>query len=306
MAQRAHVTGRVRQWSSLSFTVSILTAAFLLNEAGTHGKATARTLIALAAVMSLTSFLCFRRIRVRDHLAGGPPDFQLNIFGNLRDAVGVLVRNGRFRRCVAACFAENFFGMLYLPLIWAFLSGSLGFGYLGCAVLMHALPAAVAFASTGFVGWRIDRSNPWVCWAWIRFAWGADALLLAATPLVAGILAPMTLVLPVLGRTLRGSVQGGWWVLWWQIGVTQFAPPGEDTSRYMGIMVFTQGASKLLASLAAMALTAAWAQPVDLLLVGSFGVILSGAYSLLQARRDKRERQPRTIAEFEAQFASSP
>ena len=116
----------------------------------------------------------------------------------------------------------------------------------------------------------------------------------------------MTLVLPVLGRTLRGSVQGGWWVLWWQIGVTQFAPPGEDTSRYMGIMVFTQGASKLLASLAAMALTAAWAQPVDLLLVGSFGVILSGAYSLLQARRDKRERQPRTIAEFEAQFASSP
>ena len=146
----------------------------------------AQTLIALAAVMSLTSFLCFRRIRVRDHLAERRPDFQLNFFGNVRDAVGVLVRNGRFRRCVAACFAENFFGMLYLPLIWAFLSGTLGFGYLGCAVLMHALPAAVAFASTGFVGWRIDRSNPWVCWAWIRFAWGADALLLAATPLVAG------------------------------------------------------------------------------------------------------------------------
>ena len=40
---------------------------------------------------------------------------------------------------------------------------------------------------------------------------------------------------------LRGSVQGGWWVLWWQIGVTHFAPPGQDTSRYMGIMVFLNG-----------------------------------------------------------------
>ena len=64
-------------------------------------------------------------------------------------------------------------------------------------------------------------------------------------------------VLPLLGRVLRGSVQGGWWVLWWQIGVTHFAPPGEDTSRYMGIMVFLNGASQIAASLAGMALTAA-------------------------------------------------
>jgi MFS family permease len=306
VSHRAAVTGRVRQWSSISFAVSIMLAALLLNGAGkgVHAQVVVQRLIALAALMGLTGLFCFRRIRADCDAAEPDRCLQPEILHNVRDAVGLVIRNARFRRCLVGCFMENFCGTLYLALIWAFLSSTLGFGYLGCAALMHALPAAVAFMSTGLVGRWIDRSSPWRCWAWIRFAWGADALMLAFSPLAAVVFAPMALVLPLLARLLRGSVQGGWWLLWWQIGVTHFAPPGEDTSRYTGMMVFTHGASRLLGSLAAMGLAAASAQPVDLLVIGGVGVVLSGVYSLLQAARDRRERQPQTIAEFEAQFAS--
>ncbi len=220
----------------------------------------------------------------------------------MRDVIGVVAGNVRFRRCLIGCFAENFCGMLYYALMWIFLSTTLGFSYVGCAALMHAFPAAVAFVGTGPLGRQIDRSNPWTCWGWIRCVLGLDAILVAFSPLAECFVAPMGRILPLLGRTLRGSVQGGCWILWWQIGVTQFAPPGEDTSRYTGVMVFTHGTSRLLASLTAMALVAHSAQPCDLMVIGGIGVILSGVYSLWQAVRERKERQPQTIAEFEAQF----
>jgi hypothetical protein len=129
-------------------------------------------------------------------------------------------------------------------------------------------------------------------------------LLLAATLLAAAFWPPMIFVLPVLGRVIRGSVQGGRWILWWQIGVAHFAPPGADTSRYMGIMVFLGGLVQLLAALAAMLLTsqALSVQPVTLIWIGGLGVILSGVYSLWQAARERKEHRPQTFAEFEAQF----
>ena len=222
----------------------------------------------------------------------------------MRAVVDVVFRDGRFRRYLFGCFLDGFCQMLYFPLIWALLSTTLAFGYFGCAALMHAVPALVAFATTGWLGWWIDRSNPWVSWAWIRFAWGLDALLLALTPLAAGFFPPMLFVLPLLGRVLRGTVQGGWWILWWQIGVTHFAPPGEDTSRYMGLMVFLNGTVKVLASALGMLLVWFSVPPTTLIALGGVGVVLSGFYSLWQWDRERRERQPRTITEFEAQFSS--
>ena len=62
--------------------------------------------------------------------------------------------------------------MLYFPLIWAFLSRDLGFGYVGCSALMHALPALAAFVVTGSLGNLFDRTNPWTSWACVRFVWG--------------------------------------------------------------------------------------------------------------------------------------
>lgn len=301
VAQRGHATGIVRRWSSCSFLVVILLSAYSLDSAGDRVRVVARVQFAVAALTGLAAFLCFRRIRVADDSAAARRDLRPEILKNVRDAVAVVVRDGRYRRYVLACFVDGFCGMLYLPLILACFQ-RLGFGYVGCAAMVHAVPALMAFATTGVIGRWIDRSNPWVSWAWIRFAWGLDALLLAAIPLAAPLAPPMALILPLLGRIIRGSVQGGQWVLWWQIGVTYFAPPGEDTSRYMGIMVFLNGATKFLASAAAIALTAMAVRPETLLALGGLGVIASGAYSLWQAIREKKQRLPNMIAQFEAQF----
>lgn len=173
--------------------------------------------------------------------------------------------------------------------------GSTDSGYVSCNVLMHALPALVAFFATGWLGKLFDRSNPWLSWAYVRFVWGLDALLLAATPPLALLFPPALVVLPVAGRVLRGSVQGGWWILWWQIGVTHFAPPGGDTSRYMGIMVFLNGIIRFSASAAGMILAALAVSPQTLLVVDGIGVIFSGFYSLIQGGIERNRHQPETI-----------
>jgi hypothetical protein len=257
-------------------------------------------LMVLAGLLNLASFACFRRIRV---------DEDVNAYRRAAAALGgsgfrsvlrvITAGNGRFRRYLVGCFLDGFCQMLYFPLIWAFLSRDLGFGYVGCSVLMHAVPALAAFAATGALGRFLDHTNPWISWAWIRCLWGLDALLLAATPVAAVLFPPALVILPVLGRLLRGSVQGGWWIMWWQIGVTYFAPPGEDTSRYMGVMVFLNGSIRLLASAAGIGLAALSIPPSVLLIAGGVGVILSGLYSLWQAGWERQHRGPETILEFE-------
>lgn len=320
--QRGHATGEVRKWSSLSFVASSLVSAWLLQVAadydpvgfgrGPHALAghlvewsaehTPHILMISAGLLSLVSFVCFRRIRVDEDLESRRRDLKPEIGKNLRDALGVVIRDGRYRRYLFGCFLAGFFQMLYFPLIWAFLSRELRFGYVGCSALMHAIPALVAFAVTGALGHLFDRSNPWISWAWVRFLWGLDALILAATPYAAVLFPPALFILPVLGRILRGSVQGGWWIMWWQIGVTHFAPPGEDTSRYMGMMVFLNGAIRLGASAAGIVLVALAVPPGALLVAGGLGVIASGVHSLWQARRERREHGPETMADFETQF----
>jgi MFS family permease len=323
---RGHATGEVRKWSSLCFLTSSITSAIVLHLAAKylavpdHGAMAgwgnqvlrwsaghvAQILMVLAGLLSLTSFACFRKIHVDESLGphedAGTPELRRSF----REAFAVLVRDVRYRRYLIGCFLDGFFQMLYFPLIWAFLSRDLKFGYIGCSALMHALPALAAFVATGALGSLFDRSNPWISWACVRFAWGLDALLLAATPLVALVFPPARILLPIGGRILRGTVQGGWWILWWQIGVTHFAPPGGNTSRYMGIMVFLNGTIRLSASAAGMALAAMAVSPRTLLLLGGIGVILSGVYSIYHAVWDRKQHHPETIAEFERQFAAEP
>ena len=324
--QRGHATGEVRKWSSLCFVASSVTAAVILHLAseltGTAGEVAvagqasealrwsaehmAQILMVLAGLLSLASFVCFRQIHVEETVGSEPEDRRLEIGGSFREALGVLVHDGRYRRYLIGCFLDGFFQMLYFPLIWSLLSRDLGFGYVSCNALMHALPALVAFFATGWLGKLFDRTNPWLSWAYVRFVWGLDALLLAATPPLALLFPPALVVLPVAGRVLRGSVQGGWWILWWQIGVTHFAPPGGDTSRYMGIMVFLNGIIRFSASAAGMMLAAMAVSPQTLLVVGGIGVIFSGFYSLYQAAAERKRHQPETMAEFERQFTGGP
>lgn len=315
--QRGHATGEARKWSSLAFVLSSLVSAWLLEWASAAGETqgsrgelldwatghTAQILMAVAGLLSISSFLCFRRIRVEE--TPQRQDLRPEVGKSFREALGVVTGDRRYRRYLVGCFLDGFCQTLYWPLIWALLSKDLGFGYLWCSFLMHGLPALVAFATTGLVGRLLDRFNPWVSWAGIRFLWGFDALLLAATPYCAILFPPALILLPVAGRVLRGSVQGGWWILWWQIGVTYFAPPGEDTSRYMGVMAFLNGAIRLTASATGIALAAMAISPATLIALGGTGVILSGAYSLWCAAQERRELRLETTAEFERQFLRS-
>jgi hypothetical protein len=254
----------------------------------------------------LASFLCFRRIRVDEDPVALRRDLRPEVAKSLREAIAVAVGDRRFRRYLIGCVPAGFFSMLYFPLLWSFFDGELGFGYVECSGLMHAIPAGVAFVMTGAVGWMCDRKNPWVAWGWIRLVWGLDALLLAAAPEYALLFAPALFVLPVLGRVLRGGVQGAWWIMWWQLGVTHFAPPGADTSRYMGVMVFLDGTLRLAASAAGMALVFYGVPPGALIIIGGLGVMLSGLYSLWMASVERREQRPETMSEFERQFNGRP
>lgn len=322
--QRGHATGEVRKWSSLCFLAFNIGSAVILHVAaqqlpasgadaavaGTGSAALrwiaahmAQTLMVLAGTLNLAGFICFRQIHVDETFDTSVRHREVKIGQSFREAWGVLAWDVRYRRYLVGCFLDGFFQMLYFPLIWAFLSHDLKFGYIGCSALMHALPALAAFFATGALGNLFDRTNPWIAWAYVRFTWGVDAILLAATPLLAALFPPALVVVPVIGRVLRGSVQGGWWVLWWQIGVTYFAPPGGDTSRYMGIMVFLNGVIRFSASAAGMALAAWNVPPQALLIVGGAGVILSGLYSLYQASWERKQHRPETMTEFEHQFA---
>ena len=129
MVRRGQATATVRQWSSLAFVVLNLLAAYVLGLAGDQAKPVAAAEMACAAVLGLASFLCFRQIHVRDDPAKLRCDFRLEVLRNVRAAVEVVIRDGRFRRYLFGCFLDGFFGMLYFPLIWAFLSTTLRFDY---------------------------------------------------------------------------------------------------------------------------------------------------------------------------------
>lgn len=321
---RGHATGEVRKWSSLCFLISGIASAAILQwaarfaaspegEAVTTGTASplrwpaehmVPMLMVAAAALSLASFACFRQIHVDETLPVPRRGGEVEVGDSFWQALGVLKRDVRYRRYLAGCFLDGFAQGLYLPLVWSVLSRDLGFGYVACTALMHSLPALAAFVATGWLGGLFDRTNPWVSWAWVRFAYGLDALLLAAALPAAIVFSPALVLLPVAARLLRGTVQGGWWILWWQIGVTHFAPPGGDTSRYVGIMVFLNGITRFSASAAGMALAALAVSPQTLLVLGGTGVIVSGVYSLYQAGWEKRHHRPETIAEFERQFTA--
>ena len=61
--------------------------------------------------------------------------------------------------------------------------------------------------------------------------------------------------------------------MWWQLGVTHFAPPGADTSRYMGVMVFLDGTLRLLASAAGMTLVFYGVPPATLIIIGCIVIV---------------------------------
>ena len=225
---RGLATGEIRKWSSLVFLAVFLLSAAQLDLVAHLPAAdrmqVVRLQIVLGSLVSVGSFLCFRRIHVQEDLSGQRVDLRPEVVESFYEAARVLQADRRYLRYLAGGFLFGFSLALYSSYIPAFLVRDLKYSYVQCSLLMHVIPATAAFLATGLLGRWIDRSNPWWSWAWIRFGSGVDGLLLAATKSCAVVLPALGTVLPVVARTSLGSVQGASWILWWQVGVGPLRP----------------------------------------------------------------------------------
>ena len=129
--------------------------------------------------------------------------------------------------------------------------------------------------------------------------WGLDPLILAAAPSAAAVWGPAGFVVCIVGRACRGVVMGGSWVLWWQIGVNYFAPPGAGTGRYLAILTGLNGLMRLTAAGAGMVLLGELTA-TQVMVLGGVGVLASGLHARAQTRADHRLTGFRTFADSEA------
>lgn len=294
---RGLAVGELRKWSSLVFLVTTLASAHLLERFARHTATVIRLEVAIAGLLSLASFLIFRRIRVEEDIPANVPPAPSLV--GLRETRAILERDWRFRHYLYSGFLYAFGALIYVAYVPAFLVKDLALGYVGAAMLTHILPSVLAFLTTGAWGRWFDRTNVWRAWTWIRIGWGLDPLLMWAASVFPW--ASAAIVLTTAGRVSRGSVMGGSWVLWWQIGVNHFAPPGGDTTRYMGIQIFMNGVTRLAAPLAGAWLLSCGTRTTPML-VGGLLVLAAALHAMWHARREARDGNLRTVAAFEAGF----
>jgi hypothetical protein len=210
-----------------------------------------------------------------------------------------IASDARFCRYLQGCFLFGFSGLLCVSFIPAFLSEEMRFGYLQLALLIHIIPSLASLAVTGAIGRWFDRSNPLVGWRAVRLSWGLEPFVLIAAPMACAFGMPAAFLVCAVGRVCRGAVMGGSWVLWWQIGVNYFAPPGGDTCRYQAILTVLNGVMRLTAS-AVGAILLTYVTPAGAMATGGLGVIISGLHAWAQARSDYRLTGFRTFADMEA------
>ncbi len=304
---RGQATGEIRRWSSLVFLLTVLGSAILLDFASEYHPDRIMTLIhgllILATLSILIAYLLFRQIRVDENVDKFSAKRRPPVLQSFLDALDILERDARFRWYILACFAFVFSAATYVSFIPAFLNKDLQFNYVQCVLFLHVIPAVAAFFATGHLGRWFDRVGLSIAWAWVRLGWALDPLLLAAGTTLWPVLGPEVVLLAILARVCLGTVQGGCWILWWQIGVAYYAKPGADTSRYQGILVFVDGMAKMTApALGAWILTQPGSSREILFVLGGIGVLLSAVFSLLQARNERRNAHLLTTAEYEAQF----
>ena len=300
-SHRGQAVGELRKWASIVFLSVTLGSAHLLERFAETPVPMIRAQVAFAGLLSVASFPVFRRIRVREQLDPLVGSLTSDVTRSVREAGSILRRDTRFRHYLYGGFAYAFGALLYVAYIPAFLVKDLALGYMGAALLTHILPSVLSFLTTGAWGRWFDRTSPWRAWVWIRTGWGLDPLLLSAAGAMASVAPSAAIGLAAAGRLSRGTVMGGSWVLWWQIGVNHFAPPGGDTTRYMGIIIFMNGLTRLVAPLVGAWLLAQGSR-VTPMLVGGVLVLASALHAAWHARRERKVGGLGTMAEFESQF----
>jgi MFS family permease len=293
---RGAAAGAVRGRHTAAFLASGLLSAWLLDATGGDARAMIAGQLVAAAVLSAAGFLAFSTIRIP--LGGASAAPGAAPARPIREAWRIVRDDGRFRRYLGVGLLYALGGMTYVSFLPVLFGKRLGYGYVESTLLLQVVPGVLAALSTGALGRWIDRVNPWRAWAWIRAGWGLDPVLLAATPALAAAWAPAAASVAVAGRACRGLVMGGSWILWWQVGVNHFAPPGGDTSRYAGIAMFANGIARIAGPLAG-----AWLLDVACLeaalAAGGGMVLLSAALSAREARREATDAGLATMDAFE-------
>lgn len=277
---RGRASGIIRGWCAIAFLLSNLSSAAVM-QYGSGGRGAIMVQMVLAAMLLAACLACISRVRIREE--AGKSELPGTEVGRA-SGVAILKQDRRFRRYLAGMFLFAFGGLLYVSLIPAVFAKDFHYSYVTCALLVHVIPSIVSFAATRSLGQRVDHAHPLKLWAVLRVGWGLDPFLVALAALFppAGAVA---MGIAVVARCFRGAAMGTTWVMWWLVGINYFAPPGANTSRYMGIQVFLNGAARLAA-----AGISAWMlggiSRMHVLLIGGSVVMLSALHVWWQSSRD--------------------
>jgi len=300
VTHRGAVAGRIRRWAALVFLIGTMGSARLLDHFAGAERWCIVALMSLAGIFILAAYACFGCIRVREARVSIPMP-RPSIARELARSIHIVEHDRRFRSYLMGFFLFAFSGLMYAAIIPLFLKENLHCGYTSVALLLDVIPSVTSFLVMPRLGAWFDRENPWLTWAMVRLGWGLDPLILAVTTVVWPIVA---MPLAIVARMARGSAMGGSWVLSWQIGVNHFAPPGADTSRYMGVQILMNGIVRLIApTVGAIILTRS--SPAMLLRIGGTGVLLSAAHAAWHVARERRTPSLQTMASFERSFVET-
>ena len=281
---RSHVSGTMRQWSSIVFLCATLLSAALMSVAGKHDRVslTIHLVITFAGLASVAAFYCFWKLP--DYGDGSEAEAvpfmePERSFGRANLAPFL---DRRFRRYLVAFFVFGFANLFHQGVVPAFFARDMGLGYVQATLLIHIIPNLTAFFAGGHLTAWFERTSIWRSYALVTFLWGLDPFILAV--------ASFSLAAVIVGRMARGPATLGSMVISFFTGVHSFARPGADTSRYMAASLLTNGISRLVApTVAAFALS--YLSRRSIILWGGIGILVSSALFWWNDKWDLREAE---------------
>jgi Major Facilitator Superfamily len=277
---RGWVTGNLRRCSVVTFLIAALAGGRLLDLMPTWGAI--QVVIAVAAVLQMLAFAALSLIRVvpdSPHETGARSPEGLAAVGTM---LLTLRHDTRFLTYIVGCVLFASGGLMYEPLVRAYLAKDMGLNYTQCVILADVLPSLVSVLTLQRLGEWLDRTNPLVAWALIRASWGVDPLLLALAPFwPAG-----AILIAAIARIFRGGVMNGSWILWWQLGSNYFTDRKDMTSVYNGLLFSLNGAQRISAPMLG-AFVGAMFSRREVLVLGGCLVLVSALHSWRQAQSEK-------------------
>jgi Major Facilitator Superfamily len=276
---RSHVSGTLRQYSSIVFLAATLLSAAALSASGDGVRSMIRLELTLAGLASLASYVCFQRLP--DHGDGDADEAEpeAGVEENVRYPSLTPLYDRRFRRHMAIFFVFAFANLFHSGIVPAFFARDMGLGYVQATLLLHIIPNVTAFLGGGGMAAWFDRSTVWRSYSLVTLLWGLDPVLLATAP---GVWPAV-----IAARVAGGPATLGSMVLTFFTGVHGFTRPGRNTSRYMAALFLANGMARLLAPTFAAFMLGYWSRR-SILLAGGLGVLLASALFLWSDRREKR------------------